>query len=296
MALGLGLDSLIPPKNSPANVTNQAQASALTEAQAAVLAVPVTAITVNPQQPRRHFSHQELETLIISIQEYGILQPLLVSQQGDTYELIAGERRLRAARIAGLATVPVIIKDVGELEKLALALIENIQRSDLNAIEKADAYRKLINEFGLNHDEAAHKVGISRSSFTNTLRLLDLPVPVQKALADNHITESHAKILLGLPSQAEQLQALQRIVEQGLSVHALAEQLSGKTKQLHHRIQRRPQLSLAPDVRSWQDTLTTVLATKVTIIPKGDGGTMTIHYFSPAELAALVQKINGSNQ
>ncbi|MDP3970173.1 MAG: ParB/RepB/Spo0J family partition protein [bacterium] len=289
MALGKGLGSLIPPKNSTANIENQARASEFSHARDAVTELPVAAITVNPHQPRQHFSHSELEELISSIKQYGVLQPLLVSEQDGKYELIAGERRLRASRIAGLTKVPVIVRAVSELEKVELALIENIQRSDLNAIEKAEGYHKLTNEFGLNHDTAAKKIGISRSTFSNTLRLLDLPGEIQKALADNIISEGHAKVLLGLASEAEQLQKLKDIMAGNLSVHALGDEVKGKTKQSRAKSSQSTQTAV--HVQAWQDELTQVLATKVIIQQRGDGGTINIKYYSVEELPEIIRRI-----
>lgn len=295
MALGKGLDSLIPPKQSPMNIQNQVAASEYPHSQDAILHVPTTAIQVNPHQPRHHFSHQELEELISSIKEHGILQPLLVSRVESGYELIAGERRLRASRIAGLATVPVIVRDVAELEKVELALIENIQRSDLNAIEKAEGYNKLIHEFGLNHEEAAKKLGISRSTFSNTLRLMELPTDIQKALSENNITEGHAKILLGLASAADQMQAYQMIMRDGLSVRKLQEVLQGKTKQA-----RRPSQDDGPPVlplhlQSMQQDLMTALSTRVTLQDKGESGSINIKYYSREELSEIVKRIISQN-
>lgn len=293
MALGKGLGSLIPPRSSAMTVQNEAAASSFPHAQDTVTEVPVTAISVNPQQPRHHFSHEKLEELITSVKQYGILQPLLVSPKGDGYELIAGERRLRASRIAGLKTVPVTVRDVSELEKLELALIENIQRSDLNPIEKAEGYRKLANEFGLNHEEAAKKVGISRSNFSNTLRLLDLPGEIQKALGSGTISEGHAKILLGLPTTALQMRHLQMIVSNNLSVRQLEGTVKGLTKQQHSKTATTaPSNGLPPHVKSFAEDLSKTLGTKVTITPKGQQGTISIQYFSPEELSGIVRKIS----
>lgn len=277
MALGRGLGSLIPSKH-------QVEVSALAHgSQAQVRAVPVESIVPNPHQPRQHFSHQELESLIQSIKQHGILQPLLVSQiDTDHYELIAGERRLRAARIAGLATVPVLVRDVADLEKIELALIENIQRSDLNPMEKAESYRKLLQEFGLNHDEAAKKLAISRSSFSNTLRLLDLPGDLQKALADGKLTEGHAKLLLGLASEREQRNYFNLIQTDHLSVQRLSQAVSGKTKQRHPGKEKR-----SAEMAVWEEDLALTLGTKVTINPKQ----IIIQYYSPEELAQIVKKM-----
>lgn len=293
MALGKGLGSLIPPRSSEMTVQNEAAASSFPHAQDAVTEIPVTSISVNPQQPRQHFSHEKLEELITSIKQYGILQPLLVSPKGDGYELIAGERRLRASRIAGLTTVPVTVRDVSELEKLELALIENIQRSDLNPIEKAEGYRKLANEFGLNHEEAAKKVGISRSNFSNTLRLLDLPGEIQKALGSGTISEGHAKILLGLPTAALQMRHLQMITSNNLSVRQLEGTVKGLTKQQHSKTSTVASLNgIAPHVKAFAEDMSKTLGTKVTITPKGQQGTISIQYFSPEELSTIVRKIN----
>lgn len=285
MALGRGLSSLIPPKQSDTrHLQNQVETSALADgAQAQVRMVAVGDIVPNPHQPRKHFSHQELENLIQSIKQHGILQPLLVSPADtDGYELIAGERRLRAARIAGLTTVPVLVRNVADLEKIELALIENIQRSDLNPVEKAESYRKLLNEFGLNHDEAAKKLAISRSSFSNTLRLLDLPGDIQKALADGKMTEGHAKILLGLASEREQRSYFNLMQTDHLSVQRLAQAVSGKTKQQHTGKAKR-----SAEMAVWEEDLALALGTKVTINPKQ----IVIQYYSPEELAQIVKKI-----
>ncbi|MFA6475615.1 MAG: ParB/RepB/Spo0J family partition protein [Patescibacteria group bacterium] len=263
MALGRGLSSLIPSIDKRV-------------AQAAVAQVSVDDIVPNPHQPRRHFSHQELEELVQSIKQHGILQPLLVSPAARGYELIAGERRLRSAKIAGLETVPVIVRQVDELEKIELALIENIQRSDLSPIEKAEGYRKLLQEFGLNHDEAAKKLGLSRSSFSNTLRLLDLPGDIQKALAEGKITEGHAKVLLGLDNERDQRRYVELIKTDHLSVQKLTTAVSGVTKQRH---------SLPSGVFS--EELATALGTKVKITPTQ----IIIEYYSPAELNTIIKKI-----
>ena len=275
MALGRGLGSLIPSKQTSANAASHAS----------VRDIPVGQIVPNPHQPRQHFSHVELENLIQSIRTHGILQPLLVSQlDPDHFELIAGELRLRAAKIAGLPTVPALIRDAAELEKVELALIENIQRSDLNPVEKAEGYRKLLQEFGLNHEEAAKKLGIPRPSFSNALRLLELPGDIQKALADSKITEGHAKVLLGLPNVMEQKKYFHLIQTDQLSVHRLTQAVSGKTKQSHHPV-RTTQAS------AYEEDLSLALGTKVTIDPKQ----IHIHYFSPEELSELVKKIKTRN-
>lgn len=276
MALGRGLSSLIPSKQQEPVVSDAAAV-----AQAGVLEVPVEQIVPNPHQPRKHFAHHQLEELIASIKEHGVLQPLLVSKAASGYELIAGERRLRASTLAGRKTVPVIVRDVEELQKVELALIENIQRSDLNALEKAESYRKLLQEFGLTHDEAAQKLGLSRSSFSNTLRLLDLPGDMQKAVADGKITEGHAKLLLGLETEKEQRKYFELIQTDKLSVQRLSKVVTGKTKQPRAPSNNQIQLN------AYQEELALTLGTKVTITPKQ----ILIDYYSPEELTTLVRKL-----
>ena len=286
MSLGRGLNSLIPPKNSP-------QASATTHAASpGILEVPVKAVKANPYQPRRDFDHWQMEDLVRSIKEHGILQPLIVTQEDDTideYQLIAGERRLKASRLAGLKTVPVIVKTASALEKLELALIENIQRSDLNPIEKAEGYNKLLDEFGLTQEEAAKKVGIPRSSLANNLRLLSLPAEIQKGLAELKISEGHAKVLLGLASTQEQLKIYQLIIQQDLSVHQLEQLLR---QQQPAKAKKKRTSGKEAQVTAWEDELREKLQTHVKINKKGDAGHIKIDFYSPAELVKLIKKIS----
>lgn len=287
MSLGKGLSSLIPVRNNQSNILNQVKASEISKNAITENEVAVHLISVNPHQPRREFHHQALEDLVNSIKEHGIIQPLIVTRHEDGYELIAGERRLKAAKIAGLKKIPVIIRQASELEKLELALIENIQRSDLNPIEKADGYQKLIHEFGLTQEEAAVKVGISRSAFTNAIRLLKLPAEIQKALAEGQITEGHAKVLLAIEGNL-QFSMFQRIREKNLSVRDLEHLLNNdpgyqkKKKKISYQ---------DPNLYSWQEELCQTLGTKVKIQKKGEGGCITIEYYSPAELRSIIEKI-----
>lgn len=289
MPLGRGLESLIPSKRSSTAATTESVAA---EENSGLKLVDISAIAVNPHQPRKHFSHQQLEELISSIKQFGVLQPLLVTQlPTGQYQLIAGERRWRAARIAGLTLIPVVVREVAELEQLELAIIENIQRADLSAIEKAVSYKKLTDEFGLSQAEAAAKMGISRSAFANTVRLLDLPADIQKALADGVITEGHAKILLGLPTATEQRKVFSELLTQQWSVRVLEVAVQGQTKQPHQISVRRSAAALPAHVRVWQNDLALKLATKVTIKAKGESGTIEIQYYSAEELGELVKKI-----
>jgi ParB family chromosome partitioning protein len=187
--------------------------------------VPVTAIRPNPYQPREHFDEEELASLAESIREVGILQPILLRETDDGYELVAGERRWRAARRVGLQHVPALVRDTDDASALEHALVENVHRSDLNVLEEAAAYQQLIEDFGLTHEEVAIRVGRSRTSVTNTLRLLQLPPSVQRLVRDRSLTMGHARALLGTPDRALQERLAKRIVAEGLSVRAVEDEL-----------------------------------------------------------------------
>ncbi len=213
--IGRGLSSLIPQKVKKVATTpgGEAVVDVISEADKdRVLHLSPDVIDVNPSQPRKNFASEQLKELADSIKQYGIIQPLIVMQIGNKYELIAGERRWRAAKILGLATVPVITRQAQEQEKLELALIENLQREGLNSIETALAYRKLIDEFNLTQEELSKRLGKARPTITNILRLLNLPEEIQQALIQGKITESHAKIIIGLDTEAKQLELFKRII------------------------------------------------------------------------------------
>lgn len=278
--LGKGLDALIP--SEPAEDETQEHSR--------VINVPIDAITENPHQPRTRFDPEELKELADSIQEHGIIQPLVLTRgEDDHYTLIAGERRLKAARLAGLDSVPIIIRDASDQDRLELALIENVQRTDLDPLETAAAYQQLSQEFGLSHEEIGQRVGKSRTTVTNTLRLLDLPPDVQNALREGKITSGHARALLALPSTASQAAALQTILNKDLNVRqteALVKKLKGqKSEPKPHKP------SLAPEIKSLQDKLQSSLGTKVRLAMNDQGkGTITIHYYSSEELNSLLDR------
>jgi ParB family chromosome partitioning protein len=276
--LGRGLDALIPSGDN--------------HFETGVISLPVGSIQPNPRQPRHHFNPDEISGLADSIREHGILQPLIVSSTpgSEQFTLIAGERRLMAARQAGLETVPAIIREAGEQEYLELALIENVQRSDLSPLEAAEAYRQLTEEFKLSHEDVAKRVGKSRVAVTNTLRLLKLPETVQKALAEGQITEGHARALLALATPYSQVNALQTIIRGGLNVRQteeLVRRLSGQ------KPVSEPRPALPPELEALEDRLRARLGTKVSLRPTKKGGTMVIHYYSDEELDALLDRIMG---
>jgi len=278
--LGRGLEALIP---------------AAAEAAGGLVQVPVSAITPNPMQPRTALEPEALAELAASIREHGLIQPLVVTQQGpERYQLIAGERRWQAARLAGLATVPAIVKEATPQQVLELALVENIQRADLNPLEEAAAFRQLIDEFGLSQEQVADRVGKSRVAVTNTLRLLRLPAEIKQALADGTIQEGHARALLGLPAAAAQTAALQVVVKRGLNVR--------QTEELVRRLSAEPasRPGAAEDqgeTRSLENKFRARLGTKVQLFRSRHGrGRVVIHFYSEEELEAIYNVIVGETE
>ncbi|MGD0751296.1 MAG: ParB/RepB/Spo0J family partition protein [Anaerolineales bacterium] len=275
--LGRGLGALIPGGENAL-------------AENGVMLVPVDLVLPNPRQPRSMMHPEELQDLTASIREHGVLQPLIVTpgdQQGR-YILIAGERRLQAARLAGLAAVPVLVRPATDQQRLELAIIENVQRSDLSALEQAEAYRQLAEDFELSHEEIAARVGKSRVAVTNTLRLLKLPDPVKNALIEGRISEGHARALLALPSPEAQVAALRTLIAHDLNVRQteeLVRKLSGE------KPSRKSKPAAVPEVAALEERLRTSLGTKVILRSGRKGGTVTIHYYSDEELNALLDRL-----
>lgn len=275
--LGKGLDALIPGGAQAASVAGGVQQ------------VEVDAIRMNPRQPRVRFDQEELNELAASIREHGVIQPLIVSPNGDgTFVLVAGERRWNAAQRAGLRKVPVIVRQASNQELLELALIENVQRADLNAMEEAEAYRQLAEDFGLSHDAIAKRVGKSRVAVTNTLRLLGLADAVKQALVDGKITEGHARALLTLSTQKAQAAALQTVLNLSMSVRQ-AEELVRKLTGVKPIQAKKPRRNI--HLEDVEKRLQRSLGTKVTLKHGKKGGTVTIYYYSDEELDALLEKL-----
>ena len=252
------------------------------------MTVRVTDIDPNPYQPRGAINPDRLAELAESIRTHGVIQPLIVrvSERPDRYTLIAGERRLRASRLAGLEHVPVIVKEAADQAMLELALVENVLRADLSPLEEAHAYRQLIEEFGLTQASVAARVGRSRVSVTNTLRLLNAPTEVLEALEQGQVTEGHARALLGLPSAIDQVAVLRQVIERGLTVRQTEELSRG-------RADREPKTPRPSPPRSeLADRLQRFLQTKVSVkvSPEG-GGVLTIHYFTDEQLADLYRRL-----
>ncbi|MBM3178995.1 MAG: ParB/RepB/Spo0J family partition protein [Chloroflexi bacterium] len=278
--LGKGLESLIPTGGKTPSASIGA---------GGVQELAVELIKPNPRQPRLKFQEEELTELAASIREHGVIQPLIVLPNGDgTFILIAGERRWQAAKKAGLPTVPVITRQANNQELLEIALIENVQREDLNAMEEAEAYRQLVEDFGLSHEAVAKRVGKSRVAITNTLRLLGLAEVVKQALVDDKITEGHARALLMLSTQKAQASALQTLLNLSLSVRQ-AEELVRKLAGQKLIKSRKPVRSA--DVNDVEKRLQNSLGTKVALKHGKNGGTVTIYYYSDEELDALLEKL-----
>ena len=281
--LGRGLDALIP------------SGSDQIPSMQGMLQVPVENIQPNPRQPRTSPETENISQLADSIREHGILQPLIVLSKGTggSYTLIAGERRLRAAQKAGLEFVPVIVREANEQQQLEWALVENLQRSDLNPLEIANGYHQLADEFDLSHAEIAERVGKNRATVSNTLRLLKLSAAVRGALIENKISEGHARALLSLPTAQAQSAALQSILERELSVRQVEELVQ---RLLGERRKKKPKTKRSPEETALENQLRDALGTRVTLKRGRRGGSLVIRFFSDEELNALVDRLLASSE
>lgn len=283
--LGRGLGALIPRSEEEDGEQPRASSSGLQ-------VVAIEQISPNPLQPRARMDEEALNELADSIREHGLIQPLIVHDEGDErYTLIAGERRWRAARRAGLEEVAVVVKEATPQTMLEMALIENIQRADLNPLEEATAYRHLIEEFDMTQAEVARRVGKSRPAVGNTVRLLELPPKVQQAVIEERISGGHARTLLGLPTPEAQVSVMQTIVNKGLSVRqteALVRKMVSGEKPARKTISR-----LSPELRSLESQFERSLGTRVSIRQGAKGGKVIIHYLSDEDLHAIYEVIVG---
>jgi ParB family chromosome partitioning protein len=273
--LGRGLASLIPTAPSRVSITRE---------------VPVTSISPNPEQPRRIFDPDELQQLADSIAAHGVLQPVVVVEAGDGYTLVAGERRLRAVKMLKLATIPALVRSANEQEQLELALVENIQRSDLNALDEARAYRHLIDEFGLTQERVAERVGRSRPAVANSLRILETAPLVQSAVGESTVSGGHAKALAGLESHAQQEVILAAVVARSLSVRQ-TENLVAASRDSNDTEHARPKRELDPDIQHMEAQMRESLGTKVSIAPGRKGGRITITWYDDEDLGRLVDRL-----
>ena len=245
-------------------------------------------IEPNPNQPREHFDEASLKELAQSIKKNGILQPVVVRRKGKRYELVLGERRLRAARMAGLNNIPALVRDIDDAGLLMFALLENLQREDLNPLEEARGYARLKEQFGMGDREIADILGKDRSTVVNTLRLLKLPKEIKDLLAEGKITRSHARSILALDDTEEQIALARRIVEEGVSVRELEIRVGGKARR---KKRRRNAKARDPVILEIEDQLEHHLGTRVRIVPRRKGGTIIIEYYSDEELERVIEAI-----
>jgi ParB family transcriptional regulator, chromosome partitioning protein len=274
-SLGRGLTSLIPQRSQQVTTTE----------------IPLSRIRPNPRQPRQRMDPTELEALATSVREHGVLQPILVTETIDGYQLVAGERRFRASQMAGLERIPAVIRQLADRDQLELALVENLQREDLGPLEEANAYRALVTEFQLTHEQIAQRVGRAKSTIANTLRLLDLDPAVQANLSDGQITEGHARAIAGLPVE-QQARVAATVASQQFSVR--------QTEELVRRLREpRPVTAstmpprLDPDLERVEEELRRRLGTKVTLARSRKGGRIIIEFYSDEELGQLYDRLIG---
>lgn len=253
-----------------------------------VLEVDINKISANPYQPRVHFDEIKLKELSDSIKEHGVLQPLVVTKSEDGYELIAGERRLQASKLALLTKVPVIVKDIKDKQKLELAIVENIQRHNLNPIEEAKSFQQLMDEFQMSQEEVAQKMGKSRSVVANKIRLLKLSVEALRALREGVITEGHAKAILSIENPEKQRALLEMIIKNNWTVR----QVENKTKEISVKPHKRL-LNIDPAIKELEDRLSMMMGTKVKVTQSGgSGGRVIIDYYSSDELNKIIDNLS----
>jgi len=260
--------------------------------------IPIDHLTPNPRQPRASIEEAEIEDLVASVREHGVLQPLVVRRmEEETYEIVAGERRWRAARAAGLKTVPCVVRDTDEATSLVLALVENLQREDLNAMEAAQGYQQLIEQFGMTQEQVAQRVGKSRTAVANTLRLLQLPEAVQAMIREGRLSEGHGRALLGVQEPPERIAELaEEATQLGLSVREL-EQIAQESRDsgtesstaLTPSAPRRSRKPLPPELEDVRQRLQTALATAVRLRPRRQGGIIEIEYYDDEDLTRLLE-------
>lgn len=287
MPLGRGLSALIPTKSGPVpqQTIEKITQETLRQTGEQIFEIPIEQIEPNPEQPRKNFPHLELEELINSIREHGIIQPLILTKaSADRYQIVAGERRFRAAKILELKTVPAIVRAFQDMEKLEISLLENVQRQDLNPVEKARAYQRLIDEFNLTQEAVAKKIGKARATVANTLRLLSLPETVQQAIEMGRLTEGHAKSLLAIDDPFKQEMLLKRILGLNLTVRETEGLVKG---------QRVRKLTISdPSLLDKAQKLTEIFGTKVKIIKRKNGGRIVLEFYDDEGLNQGLDKLS----
>jgi len=289
--LGRGFDSLIPTQivEEEFDITAKVDEKTGERASADTLReVDPNLIDPNPHQPRTHFDEAELEAMAASIRIHGILQPMVVTQTGDRFELVAGERRLRASKLAGMMSVPVIVRSFDEQQKMELALLENLQRSDLNPIETATAYRKLMDQFSLTADAIGKQIGKDRSTVANTLRLLGLPLEAKRAVAEGRLTEGHARVVLTVEDPEKQVELVSLIERNGWTVRQAEEFARAFRGRAGTKEKAEARIAQTNDLTR---TLGDYLGTKVSQVTTAKGGKLVIEYYSDEELERIYRAI-----
>lgn len=280
--LGKGLQALIP--------------EAASGDREALVEVEIARIYPNPKQPRRSFDEEKLLELAASIKEHGVVQPVLLRRRGEDFELVAGERRWRASQKAGLDIIPALIKDFSEAQMMEIALIENLQREDLNPVEEALAYRTLINEFGLTQEQLAQRLGKSRPQISNTLRLLALSEEVQDELAAGRLSMGHAKVLLGVEDRQAQERLARRIMADALSVREVEQLVKNLGSGRPRPLPKRKSPGADPELSEVEERLRQALGTPVKIVPGRPKGRIEVNYYGIEDLDRIVGAILGSDQ
>lgn len=289
--LGKGLDSLIPNAVGEAKVKKEPVKETVTEKKEPETLVKITMVEPNRKQPRKNFDEDALQELSDSIKQFGLLQPILVQDRKDHYEIIAGERRWRAAKLAGLKEIPVIIRDYSDQEIMEISLIENIQREDLNPIEEAQAYKRLLTEFNLKQDEVAERVSKSRAAVTNSIRLLKLSEEVQQMVIDDMISTGHARTLLAVEDKDEQYNLAQRIFDEKLSVRDVEKLVKNlhKPEKTPKKTDNKTMEAIYQDI---EEKLKQRLSTKVIVTSKGEGaGKIEIEFYNNEDLDRILDMI-----
>lgn len=291
MALGKGLGSLIPASKIKKKSDSEYPPRPAGGASERLLDVPISEIVPNRSQPRKNFSHEQLDELAASIKEHGVLQPILLTELPEGgYELIAGERRLRASQMAGLSKIPAMVRGADNLQRLQLAIVENVQREDLNPMERAQAFARLHHEFGLSHEDIARAIGISRPVVSNAIRLLNLPAEIQQALIDERVKVMDAVYILGLRKHDQQMAMFHKILSGEVrSTHGdLRKVVEGHGEKARKGVPRRD-----PNISSSEKIIEERLGTKVEITRRGEGGNIKIFYYSKEEFNRLLSELSG---
>ena len=289
-ALGKGLDALFGEINIPVSV-DSAQQEGISQESGRIVYIDIDDIKPNSMQPRQDFNEESIQSLADSIRQHGVIQPLMLQKSSNGYELVAGERRWRAARTAGLKEVPSFVRELSQEENALFAIIENVQREDLNPMEEAIAFRNVMDTYGITQEGLSKSIGKSRPHIANTLRILKLPAPVQELLSHGQLTLGHANAIGGMADKQKQTEAAMQIVRESLSVReaeALTAKINGKEASGKKKAQSRKK---SEDIRRVEEELTSLFGTRVTLGSNGKSGVIEIHYYSRDELDGLIDEL-----